>query len=479
MQRRETGRAIHCDPALWPQGQRARLRMRRRCIAVAGAALLVLSGNVAVSSTSAATLTSTPTHDTRDVRGYSTGTPVAVVVNATETATATATATVAVTAVSTTSTPTTATPVITTAVTTMTTSATTATTVTGATAATVMTTATRTFVAQPLIIPDVTPAHITATPPTTTTTTTHPVTTAPASTSGAGTAVIQPISSAGASSPAGTNAASTTATATALRTPNALTASASAMRTTTPPATGTVNATNGAKASLTPAATATATATVTVTATARPPRNSGLALLGPPMTIAATAEDIANGGSVVIARVALRHLGEFARPDGVPWFGWCEMFVGNVADEAGMFHTRFPSALTDSYAATLFRGRAPAGSLVFFDQRSDLYGHVGIALGDGTMISALGPGITRTAYEQWGSYIGWRPYPGLGTGHATAKAATVMVHAAIPEVLSPAPSRGREDGEHTQPEAPSQNDEDSGYATDEYAINEIAPCQTP
>jgi len=142
-----------------------------------------------------------------------------------------------------------------------------------------------------------------------------------------------------------------------------------------------------------------------------------LALLRPPMTVGATAEDIANGGSVVIARVALRHLGEFARPDGVPWFGWCEMFVGNVADEAGMFHTRFPSALTDSYAATLFRKRAPAGSLVFFDQRSDLYGHVGIALGDGTMISALGPGIMRTAYEQWGSYIGWRPYPGLGTGH--------------------------------------------------------------
>lgn len=476
MQRRETGRAIHCDPALWPQGQRARLRMRRRCIAVAGAALLVLSGNVAVSGTSAATLTSTPTHNTRDVRGYSTGTPVAVVVNATETATAT----VAVTAVSTTSTPTTATPVITTAVTTMTTSATTATTVTNVTTATVVTAATRTFVAQPLIIPDATPAHITATPPPPTTTTiTHPVTTAPASTSGAGTAVIQPILPAGASSPAGTNAASTTATATALRTPNAITSSASAMRTTTPPATGTVNATNGAKASLIPAA----TATITVTATARPPRNSGLALLGPPMTIAATAEDIANGGSVVIARVALRHLGEFSRPDGVPWFGWCEMFVGNIADEAGMFHTRFPSALTDSYAATLFRGRAPAGSLVFFDQRSDLYGHVGIALGDGTMISALGPGITRTAYEQWGSYIGWRPYPGLGTGHATAKAATVMVHAAIPEALSPAPSRGREDGEHTQPEAlspaPSQDDEDSGYATDEYAINEIAPCQTP
>jgi len=465
MQRRETRRTIHSDPALWPQGQQARLRVLRRYIAVAGTALLLLSGNVAVSGTSAATLTSTPPHNTRDIRGYSTGTPGSVFVTATETATATAT--IAVTA---TNTPTTATPVITTAITT----ATTATAVTSATAATVVTTAPRTFVAQPLIAPDASPMHTTATPMTTTIM--HPNTTAPASTSGAGTAVIQPISPASASSPAGTNAVSATATATALRTPNAITASASAMRTTTAIASGTANATNGAKASLTPAATT--TATVTVTATARPPRNSGLALLGPPMTIAATAEDIANGGSVVIARVALRHLGEFTRPDGVPWAGWCEMFVGNVADEAGMFHTRFPSALTDSYAATLFRGQAPAGSLVFFDQRSDLYGHVGIALGDGTMISALGPGISRTAYEQWGSYIGWRPYPGLGTGHATAKAATDATHAAIPEALSPAPTRGGEEGEHTQPEvlspAPSQGDEESGYA-----INEIAPCQTP
>lgn len=429
MQRRETGRAIHRDPALWPYGQQARSCAHRRCIAVVGTALLLLSSNVVVAGTSAATLTSTPTHNTYDVRGYSTGTPVSVFVTATETATATA-------AVTATSTPTTAT---------------TATTTTSTTAATVVTTATRTLVAQPLIVPDATPAHITATPPMAIT---HPVTTAPASTTGAGTAVIQPISLTNTSSPAGTNATATTATATALRTPNAITASAAAMRTTTAIASGTAaNATNGAKASLTPAA------TVTVTTTARPPRNSGLALLGPPMTVGATAEDIANGGSVVIARVALRHLGEFARPDGVPWFGWCEMFVGNVADEAGMFHTRFPSALTDSYAATLFRERAPAGSLVFFDQRSDLYGHVGIALGDGTMISALGPGITRTAYEQWGSYIGWRPYPGLGTGHASTKAATDVTHAAIPEALSPAPTRG---------------DEESGYTVDE-----IAPCQTP
>lgn len=86
------------------------------------------------------------------------------------------------------------------------------------------------------------------------------------------------------------------------------------------------------------------------------------------------------------------------------------MFIGNVMDEAGIPHPRFESALVDAISAPLYRGRAPAGSLVFFDQRSSPYGHVGISLGDDTMLSALGGGIVRTTYETWPSYLGWRPY---------------------------------------------------------------------
>lgn len=116
------------------------------------------------------------------------------------------------------------------------------------------------------------------------------------------------------------------------------------------------------------------------------------------------------GGNAAIARAALRHFGEYYRPDGVPWTGWCEMYIGNVLSEVGIAHPRYESAIIDAISGPLYRGQAPAGSLVYFDQRSSPYGHVGIALGDGTMLSALGGGITRTTYQDWASYLGWRPY---------------------------------------------------------------------
>ncbi len=116
------------------------------------------------------------------------------------------------------------------------------------------------------------------------------------------------------------------------------------------------------------------------------------------------------GGNAAIARTALRHYGEYYRPDGVPWTGWCEMYIGNVLAEAGVAHARYESAILDAIGGPIYRGQAPAGSLVFFDQRANPYGHVGIALGDGTMLSALGGGIVRTTYADWASYLGWRPY---------------------------------------------------------------------
>lgn len=116
------------------------------------------------------------------------------------------------------------------------------------------------------------------------------------------------------------------------------------------------------------------------------------------------------GGNTAIAHAALRHYGEFYRPDGVPWVGWCEMFAGNVLTEAGIAHPRYESAILDALDGPLYRGTAPAGSLVFFDQRSSPYGHVGVSLGDGTMLSALGGGVMRTSYQDWVSYLGWRPY---------------------------------------------------------------------
>lgn len=153
--------------------------------------------------------------------------------------------------------------------------------------------------------------------------------------------------------------------------------------------------------------TATGTPTMTPTATAI------VTALQPPAAIEplnlTILDDPGIGGNVALARIAAGHYGEYFRPDGVAWSGWCEMFVGNVLAEAGIPHVRYESALADAASGPLYRGRAPAGSLVFFDQRANAYGHVGIAVGDGTMLSALGGGIVRTEYERWSSYLGWRP----------------------------------------------------------------------
>jgi LysM repeat protein len=117
------------------------------------------------------------------------------------------------------------------------------------------------------------------------------------------------------------------------------------------------------------------------------------------------------GGSSGIVRVAQRYLGAYRQPNGLPWAFWCEKFVGDVADGAGVSHVRYATALADAYSGPLYHGRAPAGSLVFFDQSWNYAGHVGIAMGDGTMISALGNGVVRTAYEGSGGYMGWRSFP--------------------------------------------------------------------
>jgi hypothetical protein len=155
-----------------------------------------------------------------------------------------------------------------------------------------------------------------------------------------------------------------------------------------------------------------------IPATAPPPSVPTLDLSGLKIL-----DDPGIGGNTLIARTALRHYGEYYRPDGVPWVGWCEMFAGDVLAEAGIAHARYASAIEDAIAAPLYRGSAPAGSLVFFDQRASPYGHVGISLGDGTMLSALGGGVVRTSYQDWTSYLGWRPY-----GTTTPNDASFTLH---------------------------------------------------
>jgi len=117
------------------------------------------------------------------------------------------------------------------------------------------------------------------------------------------------------------------------------------------------------------------------------------------------------GDSSAIVSVAQRYLGAYRQPSGLPWAFWCEKFIGDVADQAGVSHYRFPTALADAAAGPLYRSNAPAGTLVFFDVSWNVAGHVGIAMGDGTMISALSNGVVRTAYAGSSGYLGWRSFP--------------------------------------------------------------------
>jgi len=151
------------------------------------------------------------------------------------------------------------------------------------------------------------------------------------------------------------------------------------------------------------------TTTTTTTTTRRTTTASGATTT----TTITTGDNYGSGRSAggAVAGVAARYLGQYRQPSGLPWAFWCEKFVGDVADQSGVRHARYPTALADAYSGKLYRGRAPAGSLVFFDQSWNVAGHVGIAMGDGTMVSALTNGVVRTAYEGSSGYMGWRPFP--------------------------------------------------------------------
>ena len=95
------------------------------------------------------------------------------------------------------------------------------------------------------------------------------------------------------------------------------------------------------------------------------------------------------------------------------WAGWCERFVENAFGTGG----RYPSAWAAAQAMTTNAGgsmaNAPAGSIMFFKPHASNggFGHVGISLGNGQMISATnnGPEVTGINNYWAGLYHGWGP----------------------------------------------------------------------
>lgn len=121
-----------------------------------------------------------------------------------------------------------------------------------------------------------------------------------------------------------------------------------------------------------------------------------------------------------IADTAATYLGMTAFIDegrSVQASGQCQEFVEVINEQCGVPRNRRPSALEASqFYGPLNAGRAPAGAAVYFDGRvGSVFGHAGIACGDGTMISALAT-VRIDSYEMWAGYIGWNYYPGVGEG---------------------------------------------------------------
>lgn len=100
------------------------------------------------------------------------------------------------------------------------------------------------------------------------------------------------------------------------------------------------------------------------------------------------------------------------RRGSAAWAWYCESFVENAFGTRGHYETAWEAALDIGLRA----GSAPRGALVFFypDVTNHEYGHVGISLGGGRMISALAR-VTESAIagsSYWSAlYAGWAPAP--------------------------------------------------------------------
>src|SRR5688500_7866886 len=112
------------------------------------------------------------------------------------------------------------------------------------------------------------------------------------------------------------------------------------------------------------------------------------------------------------------------------WNNLCERFVEEAYGTRGVF----PSAKDAAKQLVTHKGSAslrtaPVGALLYFsaDETNDGFGHAGIYLGKGEMISARPDGVTvervDTPYNS-ARYVGWGPAPSKFPGRKAASAPT-------------------------------------------------------
>ena len=95
------------------------------------------------------------------------------------------------------------------------------------------------------------------------------------------------------------------------------------------------------------------------------------------------------------------------------WAGWCERFVENAFGTGGRYASAWAAASAMMTNPGGAMANAPAGSLLFFKPHASNqgFGHVGISLGDGRMVSATnnGPEVTGSSSYWQGLFAGWGP----------------------------------------------------------------------
>ncbi|WP_157729351.1 NlpC/P60 family protein [Tumebacillus algifaecis] len=100
--------------------------------------------------------------------------------------------------------------------------------------------------------------------------------------------------------------------------------------------------------------------------------------------------------------------------------GWCQMFVENAYGTTGQYASAIAASNNLNTGKSL--ATAPIGSLVFFAPAADngYYGHVGIYIGENTMIngrqSVIADNIVTSSYFS-SRYTGWGNPPASWPGH--------------------------------------------------------------
>ena len=135
-----------------------------------------------------------------------------------------------------------------------------------------------------------------------------------------------------------------------------------------------------------------------------------------------------NGGTTMVSPSALVEMGQtqLGQPysgtyDSLngnhQWAYWCLAYTESTHRNMGLTVQAMPNAVTSGRSHNLSPGRAPLGAVVYFDE--SFYfpdGHVGISMGDGTLLGTVTDG-TGVGYRTWNEnttgYMGWCFFDGV------------------------------------------------------------------